>query len=272
LPGISSSFRIDHNSGADVRKLIYWLAAVILVFALVMGLRAWLLSRITYQPEWYHEQQTAGEAWKKPAAIPVAEEPAAEEPPAKKAAEEPAAPGRVRRAGGEETHAEKPAHTAIRLTPLQQAIQQQGEARITAEMFVPTLLNEMAGQDAFDPYTVVRGAKTTIQPGRMVVEMMVNLEKIPRDQLTPEGARVLDQLRGMLPEKTLQQVYIKGDLQPVASGEHIILGGASQIHIGRFTFSLADLQSRFHIDPAISMSHFAFSRFELHEGYLLLRR
>ncbi len=237
-----------------MRKLIYWLAAIALVFGLMLGLRAWLLSRITYQPDWFQQQQAAGEAWKSPAAT-----------------QHPAA-GSAHQAGGRAVLGEKPAAAAVRLTPLQRTLQQQGEARITADDFVPTLLNEMAGQDQFDPYAVVRGAKTTIHPGRMVVEMMVNLEAIPRDELTPEGARVFDQLRDLLPDKTLQQVYIKGDLEPVASGDRVILGGSSRIQIGRFTFDLTDLKNRFHLDPAIAMSHFAFSRFELREGYLLLRQ
>jgi hypothetical protein len=106
----------------------------------------------------------------------------------------------------------------------------------------------------------------------MVVEMMVNFEEIPRNQLTEDAVRVLDQLRGMLPENALQQVYIKGDLRPVASGNRIVLENASTVSVGRFTFDLAEIKGRFQINPAIEMNHFAFNRFELHEGYLLLQR
>jgi len=303
-----------------VKKLLHWLAAIALLILLILGVRAWLLSRIFYQPEWYHDQQTQGEAWKTPADAPAAPAdaqgmpPAAPEPlqdaapsgmvpetrrdtaPARTApaTRRDSAPSRTapeeerdippagsthealrERASSRSVHSEQretAAATTAPATPLQRLLMQQKEVRITADTFVPTLLAEMAGADGFDPYAVVRGAKTTIHPGRMIVELMVNFDEIPRQQLTPDGVRVLDQLRGMLPEKALQQVYIKGDLQPVASGDRIVLGGTSQISVGRFSFGLADLKSRFKIDPAIDMNHFAFRRFELREGYVLLQR
>lgn len=277
-----------------MKRVLHWLVAIIIFMAVVWVLRSWLMNRIFYQPEWYREGQMAGEEWRKtPAESPAAREearrsstqpetgaesglpeeshnlPGIDPPPRQQGRADAAAPGSRESVSA----AEAPGSTAGRaLTPLQRTLEQKGSVRITAEEFVPALLAEMAGQDDFDPYAVVRGAKTTIHRDRLIVEMMVDLEKIPTEQLTGEGKRILGQIRGLLPEKALQQVYLKGDLRPVASGKRITLAEASTVSVGRFTFDLADLNRRFQIDPVIDMSHFSFSRFELQEGSIVLQR
>jgi len=272
-----------------VKKILYCLAVIVIFMGVVWLLRSWLMSRIIYQPDWYREQQAADADWRNPLHSPAAREKTptavhaeggAESGPAGGLPEFPSLPQpQAPVAGADRTShegvsaAEAPRRSTGRtLTPLQRSLEQKNRVRITGEEFVPMLLEEMAGQDGFDPYAVVRGAKTTIHRDRLIVEMMVNLEKIPADQLTPEGKRILDQISGLLPERALQQVYIKGDLRPVASGRRIVLAEASTVSVGRFTFNLADLRKRFQIDPAIDMSHFAFSRFELQEGSIVLQR
>ncbi len=273
-----------------MKRVLHWLVAIFILLGVVWLLRSWLMSRVFYQPDWYRDQQAADADWRNPPQPSAAREesPATavqpeagtenelagglpEFPPLPQPQAPVAEPDRTNREGV--SAAEAPRTPAGRaLTPLQRALEQKGTMRISADEFVPMLLAEMAGQDDFDPYDVVRGAKTTIHRDRMIIEIMVNLEKFPADQLTPEGKRIFDQISGLLPAKALQQVYFKGDLRPVASGKRIVLTEASTISVGRFNFSLADLRKRFQIDPAIDMSHFAFSRFELQEGSIVLQR
>lgn len=337
-----------------MKRLLYWLFAILVLLALVWLLYAWMVSRMSYRPEWYrpgegvslNNEEYAGAAGEADAVNSSARDDAGSRraaglpplPPESDAdgameqsrdqasassrsgrlasdqaggaeggaasrrpdgAERSVASGAgYSAAGGAERSGAKasPAERASRATtdktnrsaasgrvsaevrprssaaatPLQRELAEKGIARIAEADFIPVMLREMRGSDPFDPRSVILGAKSTITPERLVVEMMIDLTKFPDARLGPQGAAVFKKVKAMLPEKTLSELYVIGDVRPLIAGEQVLMASGSSLGIGKFTFSAAEIQEKFGVQPRIDLNHFAFRKFRLGQGYIEL--
>ena len=332
-----------------MKRLLYWLIAILVLLALVWLLYAWMVSRMSYQPDWYRsgegaalndpeyagsdgtageaeavksgardgarsgegaqlpplpadtdaagaveadrdpasaasrsgrdrsaragasEYSTAGGTERSTADRPYDSAVAGAERSASGGAQSSAASGANRSAASGRVSAEvRPRSAAVAATPLQRELEEKGIARVSEADLIPVMLREMRGSDPFDPRSVILGAKSTITPERLVIEMMVDLTKFPDARLGPQGAAVFKKVKGMLPEKTLSELYVKGDVRPLIAGEQVLMASGSSLGIGKFTFNAAEIQEKFGVQPRIDLNHFAFRKFRLGQGYIEL--
>ncbi len=269
-----------------MKKLLYWLIAIGLAFLMVWGVRNYFIKRVFYQPDWYEEQKQTGETlqspeWGQPDATPppavsVVPESQLRGAPSRSIPETASHPESANRTPGTVSSGSHPRDAAVgtlearRETRLERALREEGRVRIAAGDLVPLLLDEMRGQDDFDPYSVVRGAKSTITPGSVIVEMILDVEKIPPERLTPEGVRVLDEIRKLVPEKYLHEVYVKANLLPRVNGDQIEFAGNSTISIGRISLPFSELEKRLDIQPRMDMDAFNFRDLRIENGYIEL--
>ncbi len=264
-----------------MKRLMVWLIAIAAAFVLVWGVRNYFMRRIFFQPEWYEQQKQAGvplqpSPWSQPdsrepgrkirttAADVAAESVQPGIPPP-----QPRPGGTVTSLGGSspEAPATRSTHSQTRLEKI---LREEGSVRIAAGDLVPLFIDQMRGEDDFDPYTVIRGAKSTLTPGQVTVEMILDVNAIPAERLTPDGVRVLDEIRKLVPGKYLHEVYVKATLLPQVRGDEIEFAGNSSISIGRISLPFSELKKRFNIQPRIDLHSFLIRDMEIENGYLVL--
>ncbi len=148
----------------------------------------------------------------------------------------------------------------------------EGSMAIRQEELMPLLLQSMSAEGSNKMAEAVKAAKATVQPGKLTMEMIVDVDKIPREELDLVGKKSLAWLQELMQKSGLNQVYLKAELYPVVQGDEMIILPQSSVSVGKIQFSLGDLHQRLGIPMHVSMDRFIFSDLQLEAGRVVISK
>lgn len=127
-----------------------------------------------------------------------------------------------------------------------------------------------------DPSTIVKGIKTSIHGDQLSVEAVVNLKEIPLRSLTPQARKAVQGVMESIPEKLLEQVFVKVQGKPEVKNGKVGFDRSVQIMLGGFALPMDQIidqmQSGSNQKDFLALGRSPFSDVTLGEGNLMLKK
>lgn len=150
--------------------------------------------------------------------------------------------------------------------------QSQPRITLTEQQITPFMVAQLEKRTHLQLQPTIKAARTEITPAEIELEMILDLDKIPRQQLPLEAHSALETLIKILPDQTIRDLYVKCNLKPVKENGQVSFDPNSSIHIGKFQFSLGDVESRLGLPHGVPLKLLEFSDFELQQDAIVLVR
>lgn len=155
---------------------------------------------------------------------------------------------------------------------IKEKIQTQSRIVLNEEQITPFIVAQLEKRTHLQLQPTLKAARTEITPTEIQLEMILDLDKMPRNQLPPEAHSALETLIKILPDQAIHDLYVKCNLKPVKENTKVSFDPNSTIHIGKFHFPLADVESRLGLPHGVPLKLLEFSDFELQDNAIVLIR
>jgi len=143
--------------------------------------------------------------------------------------------------------------------------------KIPANRIVALIANQLEKKTGFEIRKAIKTAKTTINSGKVEVEMIVDVHRMPLDNLPDDAQKALEQLLKMVPENALNDLYVKCSLQPEKQKNTVSFDPASSLSIGKMNIPLEELKKKLGSKRKISLKSFPVSDFKLKDNAIILK-
>lgn len=153
---------------------------------------------------------------------------------------------------------------------VQRDLDQKGRAVVVSYELVPLFIEMLKAQGRPEWASVIKAGKSTIHKDHVVTETMLDLTKVPTQQLRMKAAQAWEMVQEMIPKDRLAQVYLKADTWPAVDRGYLRPGAEASLSVGKIVLPVAELEKRFNIPVQIEMDRFSFSKIEIGEGELVL--
>lgn len=120
-------------------------------------------------------------------------------------------------------------------------------------------------------HKALKAVHSKVTPEKIEIEMIVDVEQLPKDQLPPAALKALDKITQFLPRKALNNLLVKIDAVPRQEGDQIVIGDDAQITIAGISMSVKEAMQRFNI-PASSFSSVPIKDFQLGLNSITIKR
>jgi hypothetical protein len=216
-----------------MKKLLYILALAFAIAAVaVIATGFYLFRKVSYTPQWYEEPPSAG-VW-------VADT----------------------------------ADTSIdeSIQKIENDVVARGKSPVPEKMVVPVLLRQAGRRSSVDIKSMVKAAKVSRGTGRLGVEMVVDVNKLPREKLPPEARAAADKLLGMMPESMLKDLYVKVDFAGNKEGGALSFDPDSKLTIGKMEFTIGELEKITGLKSNEVLKSMGLNNFSITDSGLSVRR
>ncbi len=143
--------------------------------------------------------------------------------------------------------------------------------KIPANRIVALMANQLEKKTGFEIRKAIKAAKTTINSGKVEVEMIVDMRRMPLDNLPDNAQKALEQFLKVVPENALNDLYVKCNLQPEKQENTVSFDPASSFFIGKMNIPLEKLKEKLGSKRKISLKSFPVSDFKLKDNAIILR-
>lgn len=155
---------------------------------------------------------------------------------------------------------------------MKEKLQTQTRITLTEQQITPFMVAQLEKRTHLPLQPMIKAARTEITPAEIQLEMILDLDKMPRNQLPPEAHSALTTLIKILPDQAIHDLYVKCNLKPVKENTQVSFDPNSSIYIGKFRFPLADVEGRLGLPHGVPLRLLEFSDFELQENAIILVR
>jgi len=178
------------------------LVAVAVLVVAVAAVAFYFYRMVTYKPRWYTELKAAGEP------SPAAEAEA------------------VRR----------------EIEQVEQSLKITGAARVADENAALVMMHEVKKRTQVDVTRTVKAAKLTRKPETVEMEVVVDINELPREKLPPRIGKALDKVLELAPGSALDEFYVKVEFEPSPDDSSIGLSPTSKVSVGKMRFTVEELE------------------------------
>jgi hypothetical protein len=143
--------------------------------------------------------------------------------------------------------------------------------KIPANRIVALMANQLEKKTGFEIRKAIKAAKTTITSGKVEVEMIVDVPRMPPDNLPANAQKALDQFLKMVPENALNNLFLKCNLTPEKQENTVSFDPASNFSIGKMNIPMEKLKEKLGSKRKLSLKSFPVSDFKLKDNAILLK-
>ncbi len=261
----------------------YFFLTLVLLIAAAAGGYYYYQQNLDYLPEWYATDDTAPADQGAPATTGETSDntstPVDIEGQESLGADAPAVQGNSLTTRQQQTAApeiQREAKSASEaLEEMATTLKRNNSLRVTETEVDALILNSLAAEFPGKSEQFMKGVKSTIQPEKMDVEMVVDMAKIPWEDLPKEAmlARtLLEQFGGV---KSNDELFLKISGKPEVKDSDLVFDENSLIQIGKIKYSLktfAALPGMKNKVGKIPLEKLAFKNVVLENGALVLSR
>lgn len=261
----------------------YLLLTLVLLVGAAVGGYYYYQQNLDYLPEWYATDETAPVDNTAPLTTVEtannADAPADMEGQESRSADAPLSQGsslttRQERTAAPEVRREAKSASAA-LEEMATTLKRNKSLRVTETEVDALILNSLAAEFPGKSEQFMKGVKSTIQPEKMDVEMVVDMAKIPWEELPKEAMlakTLLEQFGGV---KSNDELFLKISGKPEVKDSDLVFDENSLIQIGKIKYSLktfAALPGMKNKVGKIPLEKLAFKNVTLENGALLLSK
>jgi len=143
--------------------------------------------------------------------------------------------------------------------------------KIPANRIVALMANQLEKKTGFEIRKAIKAAKTTINSSKVEVEMIVDVRRMPLDNLPENTQKALEQFLKMVPENALNDLYVKCNLQPEKQKNTVSFDPLSSLSIGKMNIPLEEFKKKIGAKRKISLKSFPVSDFKLKDNAIILK-
>lgn len=254
----------------------YLLIAFVVLLAGSLGFYFYTQSRLNYLPEWY-EQEAAGPEAAQPedSVTAPSAEPAADDPVTAAPGEDPA-PAKEPSAGAVPPAKSSPApRPEVTVKDVAKTLQQTNTVRIRQDELDGLIRSSLEQQFPGKSADFMKGVKSTIAREQVDIEMVVDMEKVPWEDLPKDAqfARTLIEQFGGI--KSGSELFLKISGKPEIRENELIFGDDARVQMGKISYPLKTLAALPGVSDKIGripLGKLGFKQLTLEEGAMVLER
>lgn len=145
-------------------------------------------------------------------------------------------------------------------------------AKINDNQILPLMINQIEKKSRINVRQMIKAVQTTVEPDEIQMEMIVDVNQIPHNELPPPLENALAQITKLMPAPVLEELYVKLNLFPFKRDNSITFHPNSTVTIGKLEFTLAELEKKFGVNSQIPLNQLNFSDFELIKNAIILKQ
>ncbi|MCB0284369.1 MAG: hypothetical protein H6627_02260 [Calditrichae bacterium] len=144
-----------------------------------------------------------------------------------------------------------------------------GSAKLEASDLTLLIINQAENMKNVSIKPAIKKIKSEIRDGHYIIESVVDVTKIIREDLPAEAAEGLEMVLKNIPSDMLSEVYVAFDGIPVNSKGMLMLDPNSTIKIGDFSQKLSDIQENgnFHINSVV-LKQLGINNFKISNNFI----
>ncbi|MBU0987746.1 MAG: hypothetical protein KKH68_10900 [Proteobacteria bacterium] len=143
--------------------------------------------------------------------------------------------------------------------------------KIPAKSIVALVADQLEKKTGFEVRQAIKASRTTINPSGVELEMIVDMHRMPLENIPDDARKALDQLLKIMPESALNDLYVKFNLQLLKQEDAVALDPLSSISLGKMNLPVEKLKKKIGSKRDLSLQTFPASNFELNENAIILK-
>lgn len=252
----------------------YLLIAIAVLLAGSLGFYFYTQSRLDYLPEWYEREasEPAGilpeDSIAQPSTAPVADEPVAADPGAERtpASSPPAAPA---------PNKTPPPRPEKKVNDVAKTLQQTNSVRIRQDELDGLIRTALEQQFPGKSADFMKGVKSTIAAEQVDIEMVIDMKKVPWDDLPKDAqfARTLIEQFGGI--KSGSELFLKISGKPEIRENELVFDDNTRVQMGKISYPLKTLAALPGVSDKIGripLSKLGFKQLTLEDGAMVLEK
>jgi hypothetical protein len=249
-----------------------------------IGIYFYLTSRVNYLPDWYKQEDVmnleepaspSSDQTEAPATTEKNNEsenlPSEEEKPVRQIPQVPQSKASSKNGNSVQDRLDSEAKKI--LDEINRNLTKNEAARISEEELNRIVLLSITEMMPHKNVDFMKAVKSNIQTEKIDLEMIVDVNKIPWNDLPPK-ARLTKNLLDQLPSKSTSELYMKISGVPVVSGDQLSFDDNATVQLGKLAYPLKDFLAMPGVNQIIptriSLRQAPFKNVRLEDGFLIL--
>jgi len=154
---------------------------------------------------------------------------------------------------------------------IKQALESGKSVEIPASHMVALIAGQLEKKTGFEIQEAIKAERTTIDPNGIEVEMIVDVRRIPPENLSKDDQKLLKKFLELVPEKTRNNLYVKCNMQVLKQAGSVSLDPLSSIFIGKMKLPVSALQKQTGSKGKFSLESLSLSDIELGKNAIILK-
>ena len=144
------------------------------------------------------------------------------------------------------------------------------QVEIPALEVVALLADQLEKKLGYEVRKAIKAAKVSTHSGGIDLEMIVDVRRMPVEDLPAEWQKALDQLLKVVPQNALNDLYVKCYLQIEKQDDFVSFDPLSRVSLGKMNLPLSDMKKKLASKGKIPLKKFPVSGFEFKENSIIL--
>lgn len=121
---------------------------------------------------------------------------------------------------------------------------------------------------------VVKALRTEVDPEKVVIESVINLDEIPFQNLSPKIQNTVKTFLSSFPQKSRQNFYVRISGKPVRTNDHIELEEGAEVQLGKMKYPvkaiLKQLSGDNQVETFVPLDELPFTNIHLEDNKIVL--
>jgi len=148
--------------------------------------------------------------------------------------------------------------------------------QINPDQLTSMILSNARKKLPFNPQKAIKGIQTKITKENLAVEAVIDVKKIPQNQIPKQARGYFDQFVQMIPGDAFENLYVKIEGKPVIKNGQLGFDENATVQIGKVNYSIREMAAQFAADKKfqnyIPLSSLPFSDIQIEDGYLNIKQ
>ena len=144
------------------------------------------------------------------------------------------------------------------------------QVEIPAIQVVALVAYQLEKKLGYEVRKAIKAAKVSTHSGGIDLEMIVDMSRMPVENLPAEGQKALEKLLKVVPENALNDLFVKCNLQLEKQDDFVSFDPLSSVSVGKMKLPLSGLKKKLGSKGKIPLKKFPVSGFEFKENSIIL--